>query len=81
VIPVLRQRGSDIPLHFEQRNYRDLSGSGYALGFQELLEDIGGRKGVELKEWYRYTYVTARRGSNSRPVAPHATARPNSTPQ
>src|SRR5262249_41744637 len=59
VIPVLAQPGSDIPLHLETKNYRNLAGSAYAPGFQKLLQDIGARKGVALKAEYRITYVTA----------------------
>jgi hypothetical protein len=60
VIPLLAQRGADVPLHLETKNYRDFTASSTQEGrFKELLEDIRGRKGVELKEEYRQTYVTA----------------------
>jgi hypothetical protein len=60
VIPLLAQRGADIPLHLEAKNYRDFSApSTQEVRFQELLQDIRGRKGVKLKEEYRQTYVTA----------------------
>jgi hypothetical protein len=60
VIPLLAQRGADIPLHLEAKNYRDFSApSTLKVCFNELLQDIRGRKGVELKEEYRQTYVTA----------------------
>jgi hypothetical protein len=41
------------------KNYRDLTGSGYAAGFRKLLQDISARMGVPLKQEYRFTYVTA----------------------
>ena len=53
VIPVLSQPGAHIPLHLEAKNYHDLS------SIELLIEDIRGRKGVELKEEFRETYVTA----------------------
>ena len=60
VIPLLAQRGADIPLHLEAKNYRDFTApSTQEVRFKELLQDIRGRKGVELKEEYRQTYVTA----------------------
>jgi hypothetical protein len=60
VIPLLAQRGADIPLHLEAKNYRDFTAtSTQRVRFKELLQDIRGRKGVELKEEYRQTYVTA----------------------
>jgi hypothetical protein len=60
VIPLLAQRGADIPLHLEAKNYRDFTApSTRKVRFEELLQDILGRKGVELKEEYRQTYVTA----------------------
>jgi WD40 repeat protein len=60
VIPLLAQAGSDVPLHLEQKNYRDFSRStAYAERFQELLADIREEKSVELKDEYRQTYVTA----------------------
>jgi hypothetical protein len=60
VIPLLAQRGADIPLHLEAKNCRDFTApSMQEVRFKELLQDIRGRQGVELKEEYRQTYVTA----------------------
>jgi NB-ARC domain/TIR domain len=60
VIPLLAQRGADIPLHLETKDYRDFTApSTQEVRIKELLQDIRGRKGVELKEEYRQTYVTA----------------------
>jgi hypothetical protein len=53
VIPVLAQRGADIPLHLEAKTYRALT------SIEPLIEDIRGRQGVVLKEEFRETYVTA----------------------
>jgi hypothetical protein len=60
VIPLLAERGADIPLHLEAKNYRDFTGAtGYEDRFQELLQDIGARAGVKLRKEYRETYVSA----------------------
>lgn len=59
VIPVLGIEGSDVPLHLEAKNYRTLAGTGYAFGLTQLLRDIAARRGVQIKEKYRNTYVTA----------------------
>src|SRR5712692_2500531 len=61
VIPLLAQRGSDIPLHLEAKNYRDFTGARpYAAQLKSLLGDIrGGKGGVRLREEHRATYVTA----------------------
>ena len=60
VIPLLAERGADIPLHLEAKQYRNFTGATpYEDRFQELLQDIGDRAGVKLKEEYRQTYVTA----------------------
>jgi hypothetical protein len=59
VIPLRAQTAGEIvPLHLEGKNYRDLAGT-YDSGFSALLKDIAERKGVELKEEFRDTYVTA----------------------
>src|SRR4051812_47910633 len=58
VIPLRAQAAGEIvPLHLETRNYRDFTTS-YDASFRALLGDIAGRKGVELKEEFRETYVT-----------------------
>ena len=45
VIPVLAQPGTDIPLHLETRNYRDLTGGKPKAGqLKLLLQDIRARK-------------------------------------
>jgi WD40 repeat protein len=61
VIPLLAQRGSDVPLHLEAKNYRDFTGAQpYAAQFKLLLEDIRlGRNAVALRPEFRTTYVTA----------------------
>lgn len=61
VIPVLVQRGAEVvPLHLETKNYRDFTTAGkYAQAFAELLEDLHARNGIEFKEEFRQTYVTA----------------------
>ena len=59
VIPLLVEKGSDIPLHLEPKNYLDFTGDGYPHQFEQLLEDIAKNKGIGLKEQYRQTYVTA----------------------
>jgi WD40 repeat protein len=60
VVPLKAKRGTDIPLHLEQKNYRDFTtNSNYAKGLAEILEDIRAHKGVPLKEEFRETYVTA----------------------
>ena len=61
VIPLLAQRGSDVPLHLEAKQYRDFTGAKpYAAQFKLLLEDIRlGRNAVPLRPEFRTTYVTA----------------------
>jgi hypothetical protein len=60
VIPLLAQRGGDIPLYLEIKNYRDFTApSTQEIRFKELLQDTRGRQGVELREEFRQTYVTA----------------------
>jgi WD40 repeat protein len=61
VIPLLAQRGSDVPLHLEAKQYRDFTGAKpYAAQFKLLLEDIRlGRNAVALRPEFRTTYVTA----------------------
>src|SRR5438105_3160054 len=60
VIPLLAQRGTDIPLHLEAKNYRDFTtAAAYTDRLRELMQDIEGRDGVKLKEEFRQTYVTA----------------------
>src|ERR1039457_6876206 len=68
VIPILAQRGSEIPWHFRTTNYLDLTGKAYASGFKQLLRDIRARKGVALKPDY---YVTAP------PLPPNFVERPD----
>ena len=59
VIPLLAKRGTDIPLHLEQKNYRNFAADAtYTKVFAELLEDIDSRSGIPLKEAFRQTYVT-----------------------
>jgi hypothetical protein len=59
VIPLLAQRGADIPLHLETKNYRDFTISGkYTNSFGELLGDIDSGNGVPLRQEFRQTYVT-----------------------
>ncbi|MCX6633873.1 MAG: NB-ARC domain-containing protein [Acidobacteria bacterium] len=59
VIPLLAAPGSDIPLHFEPKNYRDFTHEGaYAGGFRSLLGDIEARNGAALHPSYRTTPVT-----------------------
>ena len=60
VIPLLAKSGCDIPLHLETKNYRDFSAeSDYDKAFEGLLEDLKARSGVELRQEFRETYVTA----------------------
>ena len=60
VIPLKAQRGAEIPLHLETKNYRDFTAdTTYTEAFAKLLEDIHARSGVPLKEAFRQTYVTA----------------------
>src|SRR5271157_1535473 len=60
VIPLLAERGSDILLHLEAKNYRDFTAdSHYAQAFTELLADLHARNGIALKPEFRETsYVT-----------------------
>jgi WD40 repeat protein len=59
VIPLLAQRGADIPLHLEAKHYRDFTGDQtYANSLGELLGDIYSGNGVALKQEFRQTYVT-----------------------
>jgi TIR domain-containing protein len=60
VIPIKAQSNTDIPLHLEAKNYRDFSDTrSYDEGFRQLLQDLSASKGVELREEFRDTYVTA----------------------
>jgi WD40 repeat protein len=60
VIPILLQRGVDIPLYLETKNYRDFSTpEGYSRSWPALVSDIQANDGVGLKPAYRQTYVTA----------------------
>jgi hypothetical protein len=70
VIPLMAQRGSDVPLHLEPKNYRDFSDAAqYDARLAELLSDIegcnaarGGDFTAVLRERYRTTplrYLTA----------------------
>src|SRR5262249_45425482 len=60
VIPLLAQRGTDIPLHLEAENYRDFTTeASYAEAFELLLSDLNAGKGILLKEKFQETYVTA----------------------
>jgi hypothetical protein len=60
VIPILVRQPTDVPLHFEAKNYRDFSDSAaYSQRFQTLLQDIQAGNGVALKEEFRHTYITA----------------------
>jgi WD40 repeat protein len=60
VIPLKAQRGTEIPLHLETKNYRDFTADNtYTEAFRQLLEDIYARSGILLKEAFRQTYVTA----------------------
>ena len=60
VIPVLARTPTDIPIHLEAKNYRDLSASSvYDERFRQLLDDIQRGDGVVLKDEYVRTYVTA----------------------
>ncbi|MBZ5520925.1 MAG: TIR domain-containing protein [Acidobacteriia bacterium] len=60
VIPLKAHRDTDIPLHLEQKNYRDFSAANaYSEHFAELLKDIVEDRGITLSEKYRQTYVTA----------------------
>ena len=59
VIPLLAQRGADIPLRLEAKHYRDFtSGETYTNSFGELLEDIHSGNGVLLKQEFRQTCMT-----------------------
>jgi WD40 repeat protein len=59
VIPVLAERGCDIPLYLEAKNYRDFSDPAkYAARFRDLLGDIRGRAGVTVSQSYQTTPVT-----------------------
>jgi WD40 repeat protein len=61
VIPLLVQPASEIPLHLESKNYQVFTGTkAYTDQLAILIGDIGrGASGVELKEDFRRTYVTA----------------------
>src|SRR5215472_12906505 len=63
LIPLLGQRGSDVPLHLEAKDYRDFSDPAqYKLSFAALLSDIRGNVSEALPERYRSTplrYLTA----------------------
>jgi hypothetical protein len=61
VIPILTKVGTDVPLHLETKNYRDLTGSKPRTAQVRLiLQDIQDRKtGVTLRTELRETYVTA----------------------
>jgi hypothetical protein len=61
VIPILAKSGTDIPLHLETKNYRDLTSSKpLAAGLKLILQDIQNRNsGVTLRAGFRETYVTA----------------------
>lgn len=60
VLPLLAQAGTSVPLHLEAKAYRDFTaGSNYTKAFGELLEDLHAHKGIELKEQFRQTYITA----------------------
>jgi len=60
VIPLLAQRGSDVPLHLETKNYRDFTTDGaYSESLDLLLSDLQADSGIELKPEFRETYVTA----------------------
>lgn len=79
VIPLLAQRGSDVPLHLEAKNYRDFSDPAqYVVSFAALLSDIHDNVSAALPERYRTTairYLTAPpRVANylERPEALHA---------
>src|SRR5271157_1707317 len=46
VIPLLAQRGTEIPLHLEPKNYRDFTtDNAYTTAFAQLLDDIGAGDG------------------------------------
>ena len=51
VIPILGKAGTDVPLHLETKNYRDLSGGGQQTAqLKLLLQDIqAGKNGVLLR--------------------------------
>jgi len=56
VIPLLAQRGTDIPLHLEAKNYRDFTAeSSYSEALKQLLADLQARNGVALKPEFRAT--------------------------
>jgi hypothetical protein len=63
VIPLLAQRGSEVPIHLEAKNYRDFSDPAqYETSFTALLGDIHGNVSAALPERYRSTplrYLTA----------------------
>ncbi|MBZ5622716.1 MAG: TIR domain-containing protein, partial [Acidobacteriia bacterium] len=63
VVPLFAATGSDIPLYFETKNYRDFAHQqAYAASYQLLLGDIKKRKGAGLAASYRTTpatYITA----------------------
>jgi WD40 repeat protein len=59
VIPLLALP-CDFPLHFESRQYLDLTNpAAYPSKVETLLDDIRLRRGNALRESYRKTYVTA----------------------
>ena len=71
VIPLLAQRGVDIPLYLESKNYRDFSTTdAYCHSWPDLLKDIQSTNGVALRPEYRQTYVTAP------PIPPNFVERP-----
>jgi hypothetical protein len=80
VIPLLAAAGSDIPLHLEAKNHRDLTRkTTYAGSFRSLLEAIEARNGVALPPSYRTTSASEvivdrslaiAYGPRSQPVAP-----------
>lgn len=58
VIPLMAQRGADVPLHLEAKNYRDFTAdSRYAQSFTEVLADLHRRNGISLKREFQQTYV------------------------
>jgi hypothetical protein len=59
VIPLRAPDNKDVPLYLEAKNYLDFASGDYSECLRQLLGDITGRKGVELKAEYRHTYVTA----------------------
>jgi hypothetical protein len=78
VIPILAAANTDVPLHLEAKNYRDLSNDlTYAPQLRLLITDIrAGNEGIRLREEFRRTsYVTVPPLPRNFIALPHALER------